>query len=472
MRARAARRARARRAAAAIGAGRAPRTSAARAQPSPTRAPRRAAGARRAAARSSSASSNRSQTSSTNSDRARGSAVVVGRVPAEHQQLLGARDGGVEQVALGRERVLVLAAAPDPRLPRGRGAPPRRAAAGGLAEPGNTPSCSPHTNSTRTRRARSASGSTHGDPRRACGRSPPTNSSRSSASASSRRAAGASSGADARQLAQLLERAPSGGERARLVELVGLEHARAGAARRAEQPLRARAAARSISARGAAPRPPRAGGRSRSSGQCSASHSARARARSSSARAPRALASSAVGELGVLEQPGARSQASRSPLATSAPLAPSARRSAAARAAPGRSRCRRTRTPALQRVGDPGVREHLFEQLGDRAGRAHARSRSPPAAMPPSSSARDLARDQLELGALAAALEQPHRLAGVDARRVGLEQRALQMVQRLARAAARSSSARAGSARCSSRERGERAGRCAARPANATRPGS
>ena len=79
------------------------------AAPRPRRAARRPRPAACARGDSERLSANRSHTSSTNSDLRHRLAFVVRHVPAQEQPLLRARDGRVQQVALGREHVLLLA---------------------------------------------------------------------------------------------------------------------------------------------------------------------------------------------------------------------------------------------------------------------------------------------------------------------------------------------------------------------------
>ncbi len=88
--------------------------------------------------------------------------------------------------------------------------------------------------------------------------------------------------------------------------------------------------------------------------------------------------------------------------------------------------------PSLQGVGNALRVEHLPEQVGHHT--RHAVHHRDLLGLHPLVEQRpDLARHQLELGALAPALQQSHRPGRVHPRGVRLEQRALQMVQRHAR---------------------------------------
>ena len=124
---------------------------------------------------------------------------------------------------------------------------------------------------------------------------------------------------------------------------------------------------------------------------------------------------------------------------------------------------------ALQREGDLERAEDLREQRGVLARLAHDDRDVLGREALLGDQPRDVGGDQLELGALAAALEQQQRIAGVGApagRR--LEQRALQRVQRRALRSARRG---AGSSTCSGPS-AMSSWKVSPRPAKAARPGS
>ena len=388
--------------------------------------------------------SNRSHTSSTNSDRGVGCAIVVGHVPAQHQQLLRARDGRIEQVALGREHVFVLAE-PQPgdlrQTPALLLAEQRLRARAGGEHPFLQAAQEQRPHPARAQRQRVE----HGD--RVAGsplRSPPRNSrprERIGEPAGAR--AGASSGARARARAAPPAPGARPPARPRLLELARLRARRAGAPGSAEQPVSSRAA-RSISAAGAASPVPPAAGRSSPAASCAAPTAPAPRPRRYS-RAAHARAPASRPAPGARSSPGARSQASRSAARRRdrrrAPVGRRARHAAQqADQRPADRRVARTAGVARSANGTPAALKHLSEQLRRRSRRARTttaisagpmpRPRAAPGSRPRPAPARRAPRP----------LEQPHR-AGPPARaaELGLEQRALEVAR-----AARGSAARSG----------------------------
>ena len=390
-------------------------------------------------------------------------ALVVGRVPAERRAARSGRDDrGVEQVALGVERSSRRRRrSPEAALSARRSSSPRNgsgAAGRGkrvLVQPAEEQR--PHA----PRAQRRGPVTVHAPGARLVARRAPqvVEHARELGGRGHERAV---DGPPARRARP----APSAARRRRA--------RRAPRGRRARAPGRGAGAANSARAlggqalaeRGRAARARRgdAVDRVRTKSGWSASHSARACAAVARALAAGALLQ-AVGQAGPRELPGVRSQVSRS----SALPSSSAQRSSARRPRPsggvpgGEGRG--------QREGDSSVAEDLLEQRGvlarlaqddrDVLGR-EGRSRI---------SRATCGGDELDLGALAAALEQQQRVAadrGAAARR-RLEQRALECVQRRALRSARRSAGSCdvlgGRAPCSS-------WKVSPRPAKAARPGS
>ena len=316
-------------------------------------------------------------------------ALLVGRPEGQEQHLLGPRDRRVEQVALARQRRPRGAAARCPlaRARLKRAASSRNGSGSGWR--GNSPSCRPHTNTARKRRARIASGS-----------------------ASSTRALDRAARAPARG------RAPRAAPRA--CPPAPARRPRARAARR-----RRRAARRRRSASAAASGSSTAAARRCGAVQiASASATQRVEERLPAPRAPRTTASVRV-----------RRAHSRGRLARGGDLVAAdvgVQRvgdvrvgEPARRAQPGQQVGRAAaerRARARQHAGaEPGVRErrppvarHRARRRPRAPGRARRRRRAraprcPRAAMPSPHQLEHRGADELGLGALAARLQQPDR---------------------------------------------------------------
>ena len=161
--------------------------------------------------------------------------------------------------------------------------------------------------------------------------------------------------------------------------------------------------------------------------------------------------------------PGVRSHVSRSPA-----LPPgSAARAPASTPAP--SRVRSSGDAAVVADRDAVAGQHLGEQRGRR--RVAAQQHRDVARLDPlPHQLQHLGADELGLGALPARLEQPHGAVRRLPHRSGLEQRALEVVQRRPRR--RGVVARTAPAAARPSASGRSSSTVAARPANATRPGS
>ena len=197
-----------------------------------------------------------------------------------------------------------------------------------------------------------------------------------------------------------------------------------------------------------------------------------ARAPACAVRTPawRAATSSASASSGRRSTPGVRSHASRSAARASSS---SAQRSSATRPRPSAVWPNAMRRSIA--TGTPSAPKTSASSAATGAGSRSTTAISSGRVALVGDEARDLRRDELELGALAAALQERDRVAGVD--RVGLEQApvggqleelALEVVQRRCGPPARSAPRARFSARCSS---GRSSANVVARPENAIRPG-